>query len=94
MLVKAGVRSTALVMVRNEHIEECKRFIKTENLFMVLNPRGEHHTTIYMFKHSCVENIINFTLDKPYNKKALIRWIEGKMFSYSDEEIARFMGKS
>ena len=91
MLINAGVRPVALVMVRNEHIEENKKLIKTEKLFAVLNSRGENHTAIYIFKHPCVENIINFTLDKPYNKKALMQWIEGKMFGYSDEEIVRFI---
>ena len=93
MLINAGVRPVALLMVRNEHIEESKNLIKTENLFMVLNPRGENHTAIYIFKHPCVENVINFTLGKPYNKKALMQWIEGKMFGYPDEEIARFIGR-
>jgi len=93
-LVNADVRPVALVMARNEHIEEGKNLIKTENLFMVLNPRGENHTAIYIFKHPCVENVINFTLGKPYNRKALMQWIEGKMFGYSDEEIARFIGKN
>ena len=91
MLVKAGVRPVASVMARNEHIEECKKLIKTEKLFMVLNPRGKNHTTIYIFKHPCVENVINFTLGNPYDRKALIQWIEGKMFGYSDEEIAGFV---
>lgn len=91
MLVNAGVRPVASVMVRNEHIEEIKKLIKTENLFMVLNPRGENHATIYIFKHSYVENVINFTLGKPHDRKALMRWIEGKMFGYSDEEIAKYV---
>jgi len=91
MLVNAGVRPVASVMVRNEHIEECKKLIKTDNLFMMLNPRGEKHTTIYIFKHPCVENVINFTLGKPYDIKALMQWIEGKMFGYSESEINRFI---
>ena len=91
MLVNAGVRSVASVMVRNEYIEECENRIRTENLFMVLNPRGKNHTTFYIFKHLCVENVINFTLGKPYDRKALMQWIEGKMFGYSDEEIAGFV---
>lgn len=90
-LVKSGVRPVALEMVRNEHIEECKKRIKTENLFIVLNPRGKDHTAIYIFKHPCVENIINFTLGKSYDRKALMQWIEGKMFGYSDEEITGFV---
>jgi hypothetical protein len=61
MLVKAGVRPSALIMVRNEYVEEGKNLIKTENLFMILNPRGENHTAIYIFKYPCVENVINFT---------------------------------
>ena len=91
MLVNAGVRPVALVMVRNNHIEESKNLIKTENLFMILNPRGENHTAIYIFKHHYVENIINFTLGKPHDRKALMWWMEGKMFGYSDEEIARYV---
>jgi len=94
MLVNAGVRPVASVMVRNEHIEECKKRIKTENLFIVLNPRGENHTTIYIFKHPCVENVINFTLGKPHDRKALVQWIEGKMFGYSDEEIEKYIKRS
>ena len=91
MLINAGVRPVALVMVRNEHIEESKKLIKTENLFMVLNPRGENHTAIYIFKYFCIENVINFTLGKNYDRKALMQWIEGKMFGYSDEGINRFI---
>lgn len=91
MLVNAGVRPIALIMVRNEHIEECKKRIKTKNLFAVLNPRGENHTAIYIFKHPCVESVINFTLGKPHNKTILMQWIEGKMFGYSDEEIEKFI---
>lgn len=91
MLIDAGVRPVAEVMVNNEDVEKCKSFIKSENLFIVLNPRGKKHTAIYIFKHPCLENVINFTLDKPCNKKALIQWIHGKMFGYSDEEIARFI---
>ena len=93
-IVKGGVRSVASVMVRNEYIEESKRLIKAEKLFMILSPRAENHTTIYIFKHSCMKNVINFTLSKPCNKKALIQWIHGKMFGYPDEEIARFIGKN
>jgi len=91
MLVNAGVRPVALIMARNEHIEECKKHIKAGNLFMVLNPRGKNHTTLYIFKHPCVENVINFTLGKPYDRKALMQWIEGKMFGYSNSEIGRFI---
>ena len=93
MLVKAGVRPVASVMIRNEHIEECKKLIKTENLFMILNPREKNHTTIYIFKHLCVENVLNFTLGKSHDRKALMQWIEGKIFGYSDEEITRFIGR-
>ena len=89
--IKACVRPVALMMIRNEHVEECKRFIKNENLFVVLNPRGENHAAIYIFKHPCVENVIKFTLGKSYNKRVLIKWIEGKMFGYPDEEIIKFI---
>lgn len=79
-------------MVRNEHIKECKNRIGGEGLSFVLNPRGRDHTSIYMFRYPCVANVINFTLGRPYDRKALMHWINGKMFGYSDEEIDGFIG--
>lgn len=91
LLVKAGVRSVALEMVSNEHVEDCLKIIKNENLQYMLNPRGETHTSVYLFKHSCMKNVINFTLGNPHKKTALIQWIAGKMFGYGESEIDRFI---
>jgi len=90
-IIGAEIRSVALMMVENEHVEECREFIKTESLFTVLNPRGETHTAIYIFKYPCMEDVINFTLGEFYDQKVVRRWIEGKMFGYPDEKISKFI---
>ena len=92
-LVKAGVRAVALAMVNNELLEECKGIIKKEGLFITLDSRGETHTSIYIFKHPCMENVIRFSIGLPHDKKSLIHWINGKMFGYADMEIDNFISQ-
>ena len=91
--VEAGIRPAASVMIRNNLIKISEQRTKGEGLFITLNPRSENHTTVYIFKHSCVGNVVDFTLGRPYDKKALIQWIQGKMFGYPDEKINRFISK-
>jgi len=94
MLVNTGVRLVAEQAIQNYCVSECLGLIKKEGLQYILNPRDETHTAIYMFKYSCMKDVINFTLGKPYNKKALIHWINGKMFGYPDEEIDEYISKN
>lgn len=90
-LIRTGVRPVACVMICNECLDYYLKAIENENIQYILDPRGETHTSIYMYKHPCIENIINFMLNKPYDRKALMHWINGKMFGYSDEEIAKYI---
>jgi len=91
ILVKAGVRLVAQEIVQNDCVKICLEIITSEDLHYILTPAGETHTAIYIFKFPGMQNVINFTLGKPYNKSDLKCWIEGKMFGYSDEEIMQFI---
>lgn len=91
LLINGRVRPVALVMVRNEHLEKCIDLIKNEGMNIILNPRGNNHTAVYIYKNSSLGHIINFALGKPYDKKTLMHWINGKMFGYSDESIEDFI---
>jgi len=82
-------------MIRNEHIKACKKRIKTENLLTILNPRGENHTNIYIFEHSYIEAVINFTLllSPPCFFKCIIPKNYYKNFKYSQmrpEELREY----
>ena len=94
MLISAGVRPIAECSVNHRNVDECVRIIKNEGLCYMLDPDGETHTAIYIFKYPYLENIINFYIGKPYDETIWKEWIYGKMFGYSDEEIARFIARS
>ena len=91
MLIEKEARSVGLVMIENEYAKSCEEFVKTQDLYTVLNTRGETHTAIYVFKYPCMEDVINFTLGRICDPKVVRRWIEGKMFGYPDEKISKFI---
>ena len=89
MQVEKGIRSVGLAMIENEYAESCERFVKTQNMFVMSSLRGETHTAIYIFKYPCMKDVINFTLGRLCDSRVVRRWIQGKMFGYSDEEISK-----
>ncbi len=91
MQIEKGLRLVGLVMIENEYVESCEKFVKTQDLYTVLNLRGETHTAVYIYNRSCMEDVINFTLGRLCDLKVVRRWIEGKMFGYSDEKISKFI---
>ena len=94
LLVNTGVRPVAEQVIQNYCVDECLKLVKKEGLQYIVFPDSETHTSIYMFKNSYLKHIINFSLNNPYNKNIVMHWIRGKMFGYSDEEIARFIEKN
>ncbi|MFC2169909.1 hypothetical protein ACFLRM_05025 [Acidobacteriota bacterium] len=92
-LINAGVRPIALAMVMNEHLERLLKFARDEKLFYILDPRGETHTSIYMFKHEYLKHVVNASLKRPHDEKTVVHWYAGKMFGYSDVEIKSHVEK-
>lgn len=91
MLIEKEIKLVSLAMIENEYVKSCERFVKTQDLYTILNTRGETHTVIYVFKYPCMEDVINFTLGRICDPKVVRLWIEGKMFGYPDEKISKFI---
>ena len=91
VLVEKEIKPVSLVMVEKEYAKSCEELVKAQDLYTVLNTRGETHTAIYVFKYPCMEDVINFTLGRLCDPKIVRRWIEGKMFGYPDEKISKFI---
>ncbi len=87
LLVKRGVRPIANESIQNYCVDECVGIIKKEGLCYMLDRHGETHTVVYIFKYPYLENIINFRLGKPYDKKILGVWVDWKMSGASEEEV-------
>jgi hypothetical protein len=89
--VKCGVKPIAAVQTHNLYLENCKKEVENAGLFYAIEPKGEKHTTLYLYADDYLKNIINYILDMPYDKDILTTWVEGKMFGYSEEKIGKYI---
>jgi hypothetical protein len=80
----------AMMPIQNRYLEETKIIVEnTDGLNFYSEFLYEGWTTIYIYKHDYLLEVIKNSPDEP--KTVYEHWVLGKMFGYSDEEIGRFI---
>jgi len=87
--VAAGSKLAAEVGCSAELTEEVCGAIAAEDLLHAVRDRGDERVVIYIYKYPFVKELIDWILAQQQSKAAI--WAAGKLFGYSDAEIARFL---
>ena len=88
-MVNRGCKSIATMGLQDRHIADAKQIIENEKLKFYSEFLYEGWTTIYIYKHDYLLEVIKNSPDEP--KTVYEHWVLGKMFGYSDEEIGKFI---
>lgn len=88
-MVSRGCKPVAVMSLQNKYIDEAKEIIETKSLKFYSEFLYEGWSTIYIYKHKYLLDIIKSSPEKP--ETAYEHWILGKLFGYSDEEIGKFI---
>lgn len=89
-VVKTGSKSVAMMPIQNKYLEEAKITVgNIDGLKFYSEFLYEGWTTIYIYKHDYLLEVIKNSPDEP--KTVYEHWVLGKMFGYSDEEIGKFI---
>jgi len=89
-LVERDVRAVAELTVHNNHIAEVLGEIKKSGLRYILNSYCETHTSIHIYKHPHLKHIINYSIEADYDISVFKRWVNGKLYGYSEAAIAKW----
>ena len=90
-LIKKEARPAAEITIRNKTLSDAETMIEQADLKMFKTPCGENHHSLFIYKHAHLEPIIKKAVGLPTDEMALQRWIEGKLFGYSEEMIGEFI---
>jgi len=88
-MVKTGCIPVAVMSLQDRHLTEAKEITKKNNLEFHSTFLYDGWSTIYIYKHDYLLEIIKSSPEKP--NTPYDHWIFGKMFGYSDEEIGKFI---
>ncbi|WP_425800818.1 hypothetical protein ACHOLT_11725 [Desulfitobacterium sp. Sab5] len=88
-MVKTGCKPVAEMGLQDRHLEEAKEIVGNNQLKFYSEFLYEGWSTIYIYKHDYLLDIIKSLPEKPNRTNNY--WIYGKLFGYSDEEIRRFI---
>lgn len=97
-LVNLEVRPVAEVIVRKDGV---KRLLGdpgvTESLSDLqyhLIERGEHHVALYIFKYPHLREVVKHLSGEEADQRVFVAWANGKMFGYSEAQIANFVDRT
>jgi hypothetical protein len=88
--VKTGCKPVAMMPIQNRYVDEIKDYVQTvDGIKFYSEPLSEGWTTIYLYKHDYMLEVIKRSPDNPHTP--FDHWVLGKMFGYSDEEIGKYI---
>ena len=89
--VKAGVKPTSSIASQNRYVDSIVYIAAEEGLHGHCEYLSDEWTTIWVYKHEFLKNVIKQMPNKP--KTDYDHWVLGKAFGYSDEAIGDFIDK-
>ena len=89
-MVEKGCKPVAMMPLQNRYVDSARAAVgKIDSLKLYSEFLYEGWTTIYIYKHEYLLEIIKESPDEP--KTAYDHWVLGKMFGFSDEEIGKYI---
>ncbi|HEY5563425.1 MAG TPA: hypothetical protein VIK72_17025 [Clostridiaceae bacterium] len=89
-VIKTGCKPVAMMPMQDRYLEQVKKTIEgTDGLKFYSEYLCEGWTTVYIYKHEYLLEVIKSSPSKP--KTAYDHWVLGKMFGFSDEEIGKYI---
>jgi len=89
-MVNKGCKPVAIMSLQNRYVDKAKEKVeKTDGLKFYSEYLCEGWTTIYIYKHDYLLEVIKSSPSEP--KTAYDHWVLGKMFGFSDEEIGKYI---
>ncbi len=90
--VKREVKPLALLSVQDRYVSRVVDYVTNkEGLFVYTEDIAEGWSAVYIYKYDFLKDVI---LELPSSPQtAYEHWILGKVFGYSDNEIANFIGR-
>lgn len=93
--VKNGAKPVAQIVVREEEFESIRQEIRKEHLSCESKMEGDHHRSVYIFEFAHLRPVvIHLFLGLPLHPNDMQKvraHAEGKLFGYSESEIAGFI---
>ena len=84
-------KPAAALPVKEKYLEETKRLIKSHSLKLINKDLSQNWTTVWIYKHGHLKEIINKLQQAPESK--FDHWVLGKLFGYSEIEIGNYINQ-
>ena len=90
--VRTGTKLVASVLVNKKDIELTRHIIIREDCKALIDmTHSTDFASVFIFKYDFVKSLLEERNQRGTPKSALDNWVNGKLFGYSDYEIARWL---
>lgn len=89
--VSCGCKPAAAFAVHRLQVPCVLDELARSKLKWIQHQNGGHHFEFWIFEHEHMRHVINREIGLPYNRDVFGIWLNGKIFGYSEEKIARFI---
>lgn len=93
-MVRLGAKPVASITIRKEDAEEVAACVRQfDTIAYRCFNRGDNHIAMFLYqsRYPHLFAVVNWRNALPHDGEAVMAWVNGKMFGYSEDAIAQFV---